>query len=92
MIGDTASRFDPAGEPHYAISENAQCRLKSLQTAIETIGQMFDQADPGQGGVHDEGVGALFHMVAMALDGAVMEPCWVPMQRLTVAPMRREAC
>ena len=92
MIGDEQSRFDPVTEMHYAISENAQGKLRSLHTAIGTIGQMFDQADPGQGGVHDEGVGALFHMVAMALEGALIEHRFVPLQHVTVAPIRREAC
>ena len=92
MIGADAERFDPATEMHYAISENAQGKLKSLHDGISALGQMFDQADPGQGGLHDESIGALFHMVAMALEGAVKEHRFVPLQRLTVAPVRREAC
>lgn len=90
MIGDAEGRFDPATEMHYAISENAQCKLKSLHTAVGTIGQMFDQADPGQGGIHDQGVGALFHLVGMALEGALIEHRFVALQQASVTPLRRE--
>lgn len=90
MLGADAARFDPAQEMHYAISENAQAKLKSLHEGVTAIAQMFDQADPGQGGLHDTLVGALFHLVGMALEGALIEHQVVPMHQLKGAPIRRE--
>lgn len=91
MVGADAERFDPANEMHYAISEAAQGKLKSLHEGIGVLGQMFRQADAGAGGVCDDGVAALFELVGMALEGALIEHRFVPLQRLTVAPIRREA-
>jgi hypothetical protein len=90
MLGDNAAQFDPAQEMHYAISENAQSKLKSLHDGIGAIAQMFDQADPSQGGLHDERVGALFHLVAMALEGALIEHRFVPLPTGKAVPTLRE--
>lgn len=68
--------FDPANDTHYAISEEAELRLKVVSDGAQGMAQAMRQLDPEHGGLADEVIAAMLDTVAFAIDGAISDR-WV---------------
>ena len=78
-----AHRFDPANDTHYAISEDAQMRLRQIADATEYLGLMHGWMDPAAADPQEWGAAALFHTLSFAIQGALIDSAFV-------APGRRK--
>lgn len=65
------STVDPANDTHYAISEQDELRLRLVASAAEMIGQLMEQLDPERADYDDAGIGAIFHTLSFAIEGAL---------------------
>ena len=84
MLGNAAHKFDPANDTHYAISQSAELRLKTVHEGLQAAAMLARIQDPDLGEVHDGGMGALFDSFALALEAALGETA-------IVFPMRGES-
>lgn len=73
MSAAEARRFDPANDTHYAISEEAEYRLRQIADGAEAVGMLLEGLDTDRVEIRQGAIGNIFHVFGFAIAGAIQD-------------------